>query len=254
MLDIHIHILPGLDDGSQDMRTSLAMADIALQSGVDRMIVTPHSNQMGRFENFDSPELDKVFSRLKIELEANRMPLKIYPGMEIYATSDLKAKIKNGAVYGLNRKQYYLVEFPFGAEPEWINDRIEDMLDCHVIPFLAHVERYYCVQDYPPLVDDWIRMGCRTQINKGSIFGRFGRKSGLCADLLLDHGLVTVVATDAHGIEMRTPWMRDGYAELERRYGSEAPELMMHTNPAKILKGQEIPPHGIRPEKRLRLF
>ena len=251
MLDIHIHILPGLDDGSPDMDTSLAMADIALRSGVTRLIVTPHSNQMGRFENFASPSLAADFRRLKEALEAENLPLRIYPGMEIFADLDLKEKIQRGALYGLNRKNYYLVEFPFDAGIEWMNDRIEDMMDCGVIPLIAHVERYYNIQDYPPQVYEWIQMGCRIQINKGSIFGRFGGRCKGCADLLLDHGLVTAVASDAHGINARTPWLRDGYEELERRYGSRAPELLLEENPRHILKGEAIPPHGIRPERRL---
>ena len=115
MIDIHAHILPDLDDGSEDMEESLEMAELAVESGVEIMTATPHSNQMGRFENFQSEQLQTAFERLRMVLKKEKIPLKILNGMEIFASEDIAQKIKNKQLSGINGTDYYLVEFPFDA-------------------------------------------------------------------------------------------------------------------------------------------
>ena len=152
MIDIHTHILPGLDDGSQTLSDSLEMAELALESGVDTIIATPHSNQLGRFENFDLVHLKHVFSRLQQALQEEGIPLTLHLGMEIFASEDLCEKIQAGALLSLNRSRYYLVEFAFDEAPEFIGDILDGMLSVGAIPVIAHPERYFCVQDYPSLI------------------------------------------------------------------------------------------------------
>ena len=94
MIDIHAHILPDLDDGSEDMEESLEMAELSVESGVEIMAATPHSNQMGRFENFQSEQLQTAFERLRMVLKKEKIPLKILNGMEIFASEDIAQKIK----------------------------------------------------------------------------------------------------------------------------------------------------------------
>ena len=115
MIDLHLHILPGVDDGSRDMDDSLAMADLAARSGVRTLVVTPHSNQMGRFENFCSSELTEAFDELETEVKRAGIPIRILRGMEIYASEDIGRKIRQGMLTGLAGSHYYLVEVPFGA-------------------------------------------------------------------------------------------------------------------------------------------
>ena len=149
MIDIHTHILPGLDDGSQTLSDSLEMAELALESGVDTIIATPHSNQLGRFENFDLAHLKHVFSRLQQALQEEGIPLTLHLGMEIFASEDLCEKIQAGALLSLNRSRYYLVEFAFDEAPEFIGDILDGVLSVGAIPVIAHPERYFCVQNYP---------------------------------------------------------------------------------------------------------
>ena len=127
MIDIHAHILPNLDDGSESLEESLEMAELAVESGVEIMAVTPHSNQMGRFENFQSVQLEQSFEQLREALKREKIQLQILEGMEIWASDDIAQKIKNKQLGGINGTAYYLVEFPFDADPWWIRECLEEI-------------------------------------------------------------------------------------------------------------------------------
>ena len=253
MIDLHTHILPGVDDGSPDDYTSVQMAKMAADCGIKTIAATPHVNQVGRFENYDSPELRERFSRLRELIKKEKIPVDIVEGMEIMAAPGIGRLIREKKVFGLNRGPYYLIEFPFEAESEWIEDRIEELLEIDAIPLIAHVERYHCVQKEPNLVFKWIGAGCRMQINKSSVFGRFGQRSKKCAQILLSHDLVTCVASDAHSDEVRTTWMGDIQYHLVRNFSQHYMLHLLRSNPARILKGSGIPPHGV-PVRRSRWF
>ncbi len=250
MIDLHTHILPGVDDGSQDEPTSLNMVRDALESGIRTMVATPHANQVGRYENYDTPDLRERFEQLRELVRRENVPVEIIEGMEIYAAPGVGALIRDGKLFGINHGPYYLVEFPFDAKSWWIEDRIEELLEVDAIPLIAHVERYYCVQKSPELVYEWIRGGCLTQINKASVFGRFGHREKKAAKLLLEHDLVTCVASDAHSDEFRTAWMGDIQAYLKDRYDERTMLHLLKGNPQRILDGSPIAPHGKQLHKR----
>lgn len=248
MVDLHIHILPGVDDGSRDYADSIHMAAIALDCGVDTIVATPHANQMGRFENFWSDAMHERFQKLRAIIREEQLPLRILTGMEIMASNDMKEKVRDGRLIGLNHTDRYLVEFPFDAPAEWIRLRLRDLLELGKTPLVAHVERYYCVQDDPLLVAGWLMMGCFTQINKGSIDGRFGTHAKDAAMFVLEHDLVTCVASDAHRPYIRTPWMGETQEFLARRYGEEHMLDLCERNPRRIITGKKVPRHGM-PER-----
>lgn len=253
MIDIHTHILPELDDGAEDMEEALEMAELALEGGVDTLVVTPHSNQTGRFENFDTEELRESYKKFCRTLKKQKIPLKILYGMEIFSSTEMKHRIEKEMLAGLNDTDYYLVEFPFDADPGWMGDRLEDILDLAKVPVIAHPERYFCAQDYPPLVYEWLQMGCLTQVNKGSFFGKFGRHAAQLADILLDNNLITCVASDAHKPYARTTYMKDIEEYLADRMGDEQMYRLLQKNPEKIINNKQIAIHGRKPERR-RIF
>ena len=240
MLDMHLHILPGVDDGSYSEEMSLEMAEIALDSGIDCVIATPHANQMGRFENFYTPEFAARFDRLREILALNRIPLNVLNGMEIMCSNDMTEKIKDGRLVGLNGTGRYLIEFPFQADLSWINGRINDVTGIGKTPVIAHAERYDCVKNDPDIVGDWVRMGAIIQVNRGSLFGRFGRASFQAADYLLNEDLVDLIASDAHGIEWRAPFLLDAYDEVAARFGRERAVRLFDENPRAIAEGRSI--------------
>lgn len=254
MVDLHAHILPGADDGSGSMEESLEMAELALESGVDILVATPHSNQEGRYENYCSDELRAGFINLRRVLREEKLPIKILIGMEIFSSEDIGEKIRSGMLTGINMTKYLLVEFPFDAEPWWIAERLEDVIEVGKIPLIAHPERYFCIWDYPELVHEWKEMGCAVQINKGSLLGKFGKEPWDTAHILLQHNLIDCVASDAHSARVRTPHMREIREYLIRSSGYEYMQRLLVENPMKIIMNKSIESHGRRPEKTRKIF
>jgi protein-tyrosine phosphatase len=244
MIDLHTHILPGIDDGSRSMEASVTMAEMALDSGTTMLVATPHANQMGRFENFFTKELFRRFRGLKEELEEEEIPLKLYLGMEIFASEDMGEKIRRKQLIGLNGSRYYLVEFGFHEEPERI-ERYLDILDkAGAVPLIAHPERYDCVKDDTDIVAQWKNRGALIQLNQGSLLGHFGTTAAQAGKELLERSLVTCVASDAHGTRGRTPGLEEAQHLLRAFLGDETTKELLEDHPRRILANQTIPGWG----------
>lgn len=225
------------------------MAEIAVSCGVDTIVATPHANQIGRFENFYGEELETQYHRFQRILKAEHLPLNLLLGMEISSSSDIKEKIQRKELIGLNGSKYFLVEFPFEEEPEEIEVVLKEIQAVGKIPLIAHPERYDCIQDYPVFLYQWLQMGCLSQINRGSLFGRFGRNAYHTAQELLDCQLVTCISSDAHGADMRTPFMGDAMDYIADQFGEGRMWQLFEENPRKILRNEEIISHGQKPEQ-----
>lgn len=247
MIDIHTHILPGVDDGSPHIEDSLRMASMAAASGTHALVATPHSNQEGHFENYYTAELALKFAELQEEIRLADIPLTLCAGMEIFASEDIGEKIAAGRLIGLNFSHYYLVEFYFDETPAVINHCIENIFAAGGVPLLAHPERYYCVQDDPVLVYEWLQQGCLAQINKGSLFGRFGMHALHTAETLLFNGLVTCIGSDAHSPFRRTTHVAELLDYLYGELGADITQLITEENPTRILEDRPIPVRGRYP-------
>lgn len=255
MIDIHAHILPGLDDGSDSMEESLEMAYLAAESGTQVIAATPHCNIQGHYENYeDSGERKRIFLQFRKELEREKIPLKIARGMEIYGVGDIKKLIGERRLISLNHSGHYLIEFPFDMHPDEITDALYMVFDAGGIPVLAHPERYYCVQDTPNLVYEWVMRGVLTQINKGSFLGEFGRREERTAVILLEHELITCLASDCHGTQWRSPDMRDVRRYIRARTYDEMADILLYDNPKRILQGKPVIQRDIQPVKQKRRF
>jgi len=240
MVDIHSHILPGLDDGSQDMDKSIAMAEVAVDSGVTAMIATPHCNQRGVFENYASNELVQCLEELKSELLDADINLALCLGAEVFATPDTVKMYKEKKLLTLNYSRYLLLEFDFMAELQFMQSTLYGLLDEDVVPILAHPERYAALQNTPEAAMLWNDEGVGIQLNKGSLFGRFGRRALQLSHTLLGSGHVSCIASDAHGSERRTPDMSMVDAMLRTEYSDNTAELLLRENPERIMTNQPL--------------
>ena len=236
MIDLHSHILPRLDDGSQNMEESLAMAQIAVESGVRSMVATPHCAQ-GR-----AREVYSGWLLLREALEDAGIPLRVYPGMEILGTPDTARLLQEGQLFTVNGSRYPLVEFLFQATAREITDILESVVQAGFLPLIAHPERYECVHQDPGCINTWKKMGCLFQVNRGSLLGRFGSTAQDMAFSLVDRGFATVVASDAHSPRMRTPWLRDVYGMLDEEFSPVAARYLLRRNPRSILRDEDLPP------------
>lgn len=254
MIDIHTHILPGLDDGARDYGEALQMAELALDGEVDILVASVHGNQRGRYENYNSLELQQQFSQLQEIIREEQLEITILPGMEVMASEDLKMLIDRGEVLPLNGSDYYLVEFMFDEEPDNMNAMLTAICSMNKTPVIAHPERYFAVWDNPNLVYDWRKRGIMIQINKGSLFGMFGRRAASTAQQLLDHGLITCIASDAHEAKVRTPGLADVRRFLEEEYTWERAMLLLEENPGRLIRNEPILDQNYEPIERNRWF
>lgn len=234
MIDLHCHILPYLDDGARNMDETLSMLQIAVQSGIKSMVATPHCEQ-GRLE-----EVLSVYKRVCKVIKDRQIPLNLYLGMEIFATQDTAELLRQGQLLTLNGSRYPLVEFDFLTNGRDETDILEDLLHEGYRPLIAHPERYLFLQRNPDLMNLWWQMGCLFQINRGSLLGRFGMEAQQLSLAMIDRGFATVVASDGHSCNRRTPWLEHVRHMLHREFSPNAALHLLERNPAKILNNEDL--------------
>ena len=171
MIDIHAHILPGIDDGAEDMYDTLEMARMAADSGVDKIIATPHCNIPGMYGNYFGREYIDRYESVVRAVRKEKIPIEILPGMEVFSTEDLPELIVNHKIMPLNQSRYILMEFAFDEDPEFADSILKRVEEVGARPVIAHVERYEFIQDYPQIAYRWFRKGYVIQANKGSFLG-----------------------------------------------------------------------------------
>ena len=247
MIDIHCHILPGLDDGSPDIDTSILMAEIAAESGVTDIIATPHTNQAGRFENYASPELDEIFRRVRDDIADREIPVRLHPGMEVYGSGMVPGMLKEGKLVTLAGSRYFLIEFGFRDDPDRMEMILHGLLEAGVVPVVAHPERHELIQDHPNRLYRWASEGILLQSNKGSFTGFFGRKPRELAFAMVARGLTAFVASDAHGYEHRTPALDGAEEMLTLEFSGETARRLLVENPEKILRDEPVRYGYLRP-------
>ena len=233
MTDIHCHILPGVDDGAESMDEALAMARMAWESGVRRIIATPHCN-LSEFSNFRSAELAKHFVELRRAVEQAGIGVEILPGAEIFTTPQVPELLQQKKLLTLANSRYLLMEFYFDEDAETMSSLLQQVAALDYVPVIAHPERYDAVQRDPYLVGHWFHSGYVIQLNKGSILGRLGRRAEAAADWILERGLAHTVASDAHSSEVRTPHMTEIRRYLTDRCDSTYANILLTVNPDRI--------------------
>ena len=250
MIDLHTHILPGVDDGSASLEESLEMCRIASAGGTRGIVATSHGN-LGS-SSLTVEQYKNAYRLLKQELIREEIPIRLYSGMEIFMTGEAAAGLDAGELLTLNQTRYVLIEFYFQEEPWMAEEYLHMLEDVDYIPVIAHVERYYFIQRNPEIIYDWVQRGYVIQTNKGSLLGAFGKKERDTAISLLEHNLVHVIASDAHGTKRRTPDMTNIRRFLGETVGNKYKNLVLNENPVRILSGEEILSFPPRPYRRNR--
>lgn len=238
MIDIHSHILPGVDDGASDLSEALDMLRKSVSQSTNRIILTPHTNT--GFKDSSREEILKKYAELCRAVEQEGIDIELALGMEIYAEHGLRDLLEEDEILTLNGSRYVLVENSFSADPEELIDMMELVAQYKRVPVLAHAERFAAVQMHPELAFEWNRRGYGIQINQGSLFGRFGEKEQKTAHMLLDCNLVQLVATDCHGAHSRTAGLAPARDYIAQRYSKGYAELLLEINPGRVWEDQEI--------------
>ena len=243
MIDIHAHILPGVDDGSPSLESSLEMAALAVESGVRAIIATPHCNlpdELSDTGGLDAAGVRRHIDALRRELSREGIALRLCPGMEIFGTMQTAQRLRAGTLCTLAGSRYPLIEFPFIDYAEEATVILASVLRLGLRPIVAHPERYRYTQSQPQLLNLWTDMGCLLQVNRGSLLGRFGEREEELSHALVGRGFAAFVASDAHTPVVRTPWMRDVWELLAQEYSEQTAYALLEGNPARVLNNQEI--------------
>lgn len=245
MIDLHCHILPGLDDGSPNTEESLAMAAMAADTGTGQIVCTPHCSAGDDALDARCARIRRRTERLNALLARNRIPLQLHPGMELLCTEGLEEVLDRRAVLTLAGSRYLLIEFDFGVPAQAIEHAAWCVMQRGLTPVLAHPERYTAVQRDPGRMAEWFAGGCVIQVNKGSILGRFGPQPARAADWILDRGLAHVVASDAHRSQIRTPRLDEVHRAVGERFSYEYADILLEHNPRCILQDRPL----LRPDE-----
>lgn len=240
MVDIHCHILPGLDDGSDNIEESVRMARLAVEGGTRAIVVTPHSNIPNSYRNYCDKDYVERFRALNSRLKEEKIPLKIFPGHEIFAADNFIELIKNKKLLTLCNSDYPLVEFNFTEHSDSVYEKLEMLTAEGLTPIVAHPERYAFVaeDDFAPF--RLKTLGCLLQINKGSLKGNFGRSAYFASHYIIENELADFVASDAHSPYMRTPYLADAYEIISEFHSEEYADLLLNVNPSCVLQNKKI--------------
>lgn len=238
MIDLHSHILPGIDDGAKTMDDSLAMARIAVDNGTVIIVATPHVIE-GRW----LPEwstIQKLCDELSQELKRENIALTVIPGAEVALNMDILDLIKGPGPYCINGGKYMLVELPATHIPQYTEEFFFTLQARGISPILAHPERHPQIARNPELIVEWVNKGILMQVNGPSLVGKMGDRAMKAAETLLNSNLVHFFGSDTHGPKTRTPRLLEAQEKSVSLAGEKITRQILTDNPSVVIKSEDI--------------
>lgn len=240
MIDIHTHILPGVDDGAQDIAESVAMLQMAADDGTTVVVLTPHLNLQ---YNFDPCQAEGAIT----QLQAHTDRIKLYSGCELLVTPEnLERVFACAGLYTIADGKSLLIELPDDFAPELTLGIIQRLLEAGLQPVVAHPERNRVLQRNYKSLGDLVEAGAYLQVTGQSLLGGFGSVAGSVSDYLLRHGLAHCIASDAHSPYQRRPLLSAAYRKTCELIGEDCAERLFKRNPLAILAGRPVEPLPVR--------
>jgi protein-tyrosine phosphatase len=233
MIDLHCHMLPGIDDGAPDLETALEMARIAAADGTTTLACTPHIYPV-LYEN-DGPAIKQAVTVLRRQIDDAGIVLQITHGADTHLAPDLVAGLRSQHIPTLHDSGYFLLEPPHHVAPPRLEQSVFDLLTAGFIPVVTHPERLTWIADHYEIFIQMARAGAWMQITADSLAGHFGSAARYWGERMLDEGLVHILASDGHGIRNRPPVMSRGREVAARFTSAEEATLMVITRPQGIL-------------------
>ena len=235
MIDLHSHLLPGLDDGARTLDEALGLARIAVADGISRSVLTPHIHP-GRYDN-DLRSIREAFDQLEGALERHRIPLEIGMAAEVRISMEMLTLIDQGRIPFLGVEGDFsilLLEFPHSHILPGTEKMVSVLLERGIRPMIAHPERNKDVIRRLDKIEPFVRAGCMLQVTAGSVAGDFGPLARQRAIEMLERGWVEVLASHAHNAEFRPPRLEPGRAAAARVVGEAASWRLVRERPAEL--------------------
>ena len=251
VVDIHSHILPGLDDGPSEFEVSLNMVRMAREAGTTDIVATPHANTSYRYE----PEL--ISERIGELQNAVGDGITIHRGCDFHLSpQNLQFAAREPSRFSINGLSYVLVEFPEVTLFQGIEQVFSNLMSSGLTPIVTHPERNEHLAADIPRLRRWVERGIPLQVTAQSVLGKFGPKAAQWCLQLLNEGLVHFVASDAHDLVFRPPRLAEARDFLVNQFGEEYAGLLLEVHPRAVIEGRplEIRPFPPHPKKRSRWF
>ncbi|MDR7073328.1 tyrosine-protein phosphatase [Fictibacillus barbaricus] len=255
MIDIHSHILPGIDDGAQTLEDAIKMAEAAVAEGITHLYATPH-HRNGRYEN-DKPSIEFEVENLNQELHKRNIPLDIIPGQEIRLYKELIEDLDRGLLMPLHHiAKYLLIEFPSSSVPTYAAEILYELSIRNYQPIIVHPERNSAIIENSDLLYDFIVSGALTQLTANSINGNFGKKIMHFSHDLIKANMCHFIASDAHNVTGRSFNLTQAYETVQKQFGTET-RYYLQENAELVWKGESVlieQPSHIKKKKFLGIF
>ena len=240
MIDLHNHLLPGIDDGAKKVEETLEFLRLARRDGVRVIVATPHMKP-GVYDN----DREAILQRVAMVREAARGDeaegVELLPGAEVYFTADLAARARAGDLMTVaDRGRYLLLELPYQQIPMHVDDSIFQLRLLGITPLMAHPERVAYYLDDIERVAASVRLGALTQVTACSLTGKFGDKARQFALAMLERNLIHVLATDSHDVRYRPPILSEAVRTAAAIVGEAGARRMVEDTPQAILDGKDI--------------
>ena len=254
MIDVHCHILPGLDDGPEAIEESLAMAESAIADGITHVVATPHSSTEYPFEY---RRVQQLRDRLQAEIGER---LTLATGCDFHLNPEnIEALRKNPSFFCINQRDYLLVEFNEISIPPALDETLHDLQLKGVRPVITHPERNAILRRQRDRLANWVHLGCYVQVTAGSITGGFGPRAQEDSLCWIGQGLVHIVASDAHNTGRRPLKLRPAYNYVREQFGEAKAQALFVENPMAAFEGRDLPhipeiADERKPKKRRRFF
>ena len=243
MIDLHSHILPGVDDGAQSFDEAIAMAKIAVADGIEVMACTPHF-MPGLYDN-NAADIRARTAQLNAQLVSQGINLALVVGGDAHIRPDFVNALQSGSILSLHDSRYVLFEPPHVSMPQRFEELLFNVKMSGYVPILTHPERFKWIENNYEIFQNLARNGVWMQLTAGSLTGRFGKRSKYWAQRMLAEGLVSIIATDAHNVTSRPPLLAEAVIAAQAEVGLDEARHLVVTRPLCVLDNapeEAVPP------------
>ena len=242
MIDLHCHLLPGVDDGSKSMDISLKLANDAVRDGIDYALLTPH-HMNGVYLNHKKAVIQQT-QEFQVELDRHKISLKVFPGQEVRINGDLLTALdQDDILFADKGGRYLMLEFPDNDIPSYTNNMIYELMQRGIIPVIVHPERNTMIMKKPDILYDLLGKGCLSQITAGSYVGIFGHKVQKFSKQLIQAGRAYIFASDVHNLPNRKYEMTNAFVKMNHEFGNGYVSRF-NENAKRIINGDDILPNN----------